>query len=75
MASIINSPFLIQYLSVFKVEEAYVTLMEFVDGVDMKKLMAFQKYLPTDVLRIVTVQMFLGIGDRLELFECSPLTP
>ncbi|OQR72197.1 protein kinase-like [Tropilaelaps mercedesae] len=61
VASIINSPFLIQYLSVFKVEDAYITLMEFVDGVDMKRLMAFQKFLPNEILPLVIVQMFLGI--------------
>lgn len=63
VASIINSPFLIQYLSVFKVEDAFVTLMEYVEGIDLKKLMSIQRFLPEDVLRLFVVQMFLGLGD------------
>ncbi|XP_022655347.1 uncharacterized protein LOC111247972 isoform X3 [Varroa destructor] len=61
VASIINSPFLIQYLSVFKVEDAFVTLMEYVEGIDLKKLMSIQRFLPEDVLRLFVVQMFLGL--------------
>ncbi|XP_077545030.1 microtubule-associated serine/threonine-protein kinase 3-like [Haemaphysalis longicornis] len=60
VASVIKSPFLVKYYACYSTRDAYVTMMEFVFGVDLMRVLDKVVYLPTEECRIVMAQLILA---------------
>ncbi|XP_077553116.1 uncharacterized protein LOC144167830 [Haemaphysalis longicornis] len=69
VASIIRNPFLVKYYSCFCVKEAYVTIMEFIPGVDLQRVMAKDKFLKIDAVKVIMAQLILAV-EHMHLRGC-----
>ncbi|XP_077528295.1 microtubule-associated serine/threonine-protein kinase 1-like [Haemaphysalis longicornis] len=61
VASIIKSPFLVKYYSCFCTKDAYITIMEYICGVDLQRVVDKAVYLPTEHCRIIMAQLILAL--------------
>lgn len=61
VASVIRSPFLVKYYSCYCSRDAYITIMEYICGVDLMRVVDKAIYLPTEECRIVMAQLILAI--------------
>ncbi|KAM7304249.1 hypothetical protein ISCGN_014149 [Ixodes scapularis] len=61
VASVIRSPFLVKYYSCYVSKDAYITIMEYIQGVDLMRVVDKAVYLPTEECRIVMAQLILAI--------------
>ncbi|XP_065309623.1 uncharacterized protein [Dermacentor albipictus] len=61
VASVVRSPFLVKYYACFATKEAYVTMMEYVRGVDLMRVMERAMFLPLDQVRIIMAQLILAV--------------
>ncbi|KAH6921983.1 hypothetical protein HPB50_007238 [Hyalomma asiaticum] len=61
VASVIRSPFLVKYYACFCTRDAYVTVMEYICGADLMRVVDKAVYLATDECRIVMAQLILAL--------------
>ncbi|KAH8038742.1 hypothetical protein HPB51_002886 [Rhipicephalus microplus] len=61
VASVIRNPFLVKYYCCFCVKEAYVTIMEYIAGLDLMRVVTKEEYLEIDSVRIVMAQLILAL--------------
>lgn len=61
VASIIDSPFLCYYLASFKTPNAYVTLLEYIPGVDLRRVLQRSQFITGEPLEYIMAQIFLGV--------------
>ncbi|XP_065312232.1 microtubule-associated serine/threonine-protein kinase 2-like isoform X7 [Dermacentor albipictus] len=61
VASVIRNPFLVKYYSCYCVKEAYVTIMEFIPGLDLQRVVTKAEYLKVDAVQIIMAQLILAI--------------
>lgn len=61
VASVIRSPFLVKYYSCFCTKDALITVMEYICGIDLMRVVDKAVYLPTEECRIVMAQLILAI--------------
>ncbi|CAN7993090.1 unnamed protein product [Ixodes hexagonus] len=61
VASVIRNPFLVKYYSCFCVKEAYVTIMEYIAGLDLMLVVSKEGYLEIDAVKIVMAQLILAL--------------
>ncbi|XP_064459923.1 microtubule-associated serine/threonine-protein kinase 3-like isoform X2 [Ornithodoros turicata] len=61
VASVVRSPFLVKYYCCFCVKEAYVTLMEYVPGLDLMRVVTKEEYMKIDAVQIIMAQLILAI--------------
>lgn len=60
-ASVIRSPFLVKYYCCFCTRDAYLTVMEYICGADLFRVVEKAKYLNTEQVRIVMAQLILAL--------------
>ncbi|XP_075526577.1 uncharacterized protein LOC142558313 [Dermacentor variabilis] len=60
-ASIIRNPFLVKYYACYCTKDAYLTVMEYICGADLFRVVEKAVYLPTNECRIVMAQLILAI--------------
>lgn len=60
-ASVIGSPFLVKYYSCYCTRDAYITVMEYICGADLMRVVDKAVYLPTEECRIVMAQLILAL--------------
>ncbi|KAH7976198.1 hypothetical protein HPB52_009610 [Rhipicephalus sanguineus] len=60
-ASVIKNPFLVKYYTVFCTRDAYLTVMEYICGADLNRVVDKAVYLPTKECRIVMAQLILAL--------------
>ncbi|XP_050046724.2 microtubule-associated serine/threonine-protein kinase 3-like [Dermacentor andersoni] len=61
VASVVRSPFVAKYYACFATKDAYVTVMEYVRGVDLMRVMERAMFLPLDQVRIIMAQLILAV--------------
>ncbi|XP_022663879.1 uncharacterized protein LOC111251491 isoform X3 [Varroa destructor] len=61
VACVVNHPCLVNIFACFAVQDAFVTCMEYVRGVDLHKVLKVSKVFPRDVLQLVAAQLGLAI--------------
>ncbi|KAK8759831.1 uncharacterized protein LOC144108790 [Amblyomma americanum] len=61
VASVIGSPFLVKYYSCYCTRDAYITVMEYICGADLMRVVDKAIYLPTEECRIVMAQLVLAL--------------
>ncbi|KAH8042665.1 hypothetical protein HPB51_025236 [Rhipicephalus microplus] len=61
VASVIRNPFLVKYYCCFCVKEAYVTVMEYIAGLDLMRVVTKEEYLDIDSSRIIMAQLILAM--------------
>ncbi|KAL1438808.1 hypothetical protein MTO96_047734 [Rhipicephalus appendiculatus] len=61
VASVISSPFLVKYYACYSTREAYITIMEYICGADLMRVVDKAVYLPTEECRIVMAQLVLAL--------------
>ncbi|KAL3258000.1 hypothetical protein MRX96_016764 [Rhipicephalus microplus] len=61
VASVIKNPFLVKYYSCFCVKEAYVTVMEYIPGLDLMRVVTREDYLDIDSCQIIMAQLILAL--------------
>lgn len=61
VASVIRNPFLVKYYACFCVKEAYVTIMEYIAGLDLQRVVGQEEFLAIDAVKIVMAQLILAI--------------
>ncbi|XP_050031234.2 probable serine/threonine-protein kinase DDB_G0280717 [Dermacentor andersoni] len=61
VASIIRCPFLVKYYACYCTRDAYVTVMEYICGADLMRVVDKAVYLPTEECRIVMAQLILAL--------------
>ncbi|XP_040355289.1 microtubule-associated serine/threonine-protein kinase 2-like [Ixodes scapularis] len=61
VASVVRSPFLVKYYCCFCAKDSYVTLMEYVPGVDVMRVILKAAYLPIEHVQIVMAQLILAL--------------
>ncbi|KAH6937532.1 hypothetical protein HPB50_001332 [Hyalomma asiaticum] len=61
VASVIRNPFLVKYYSCFCVKEAYVTIMEYIPGLDLMRVVTKEDYLDIDSCQIIMAQLILAL--------------
>ncbi|XP_077560759.1 uncharacterized protein LOC144175575 [Haemaphysalis longicornis] len=61
VASVVRSPFLVKYHACFATKDAYLTMMEYVCGVDLLRVLERAVFLPIDHVRIVMGQLILAV--------------
>lgn len=59
--SIIACPFLVMYFCCFKTDMAFVTLMEYIRGVDLNKVSNRRRTLPPPVVKLILAQLGLAV--------------
>lgn len=62
VASMINHPCLVQYHATFATTEAYVTVMEYIRGVDVIRLVNLSTRLSDHVVRVIMAQLGLALS-------------
>lgn len=60
-ASVIRSPFLVKYYCCYATKEAYITVMEYICGVDLMRVVDKAVYLHTEECKIVMAQLILAL--------------
>ncbi|KAH9367290.1 hypothetical protein HPB48_022468 [Haemaphysalis longicornis] len=61
VASVVRHPFIVKYYCCFCVKEAYVTLMEYIDGLDLMRVVTKEEYLEIGTVRIIMAQLILAL--------------
>nr|XP_050036100.1 microtubule-associated serine/threonine-protein kinase 3-like [Dermacentor andersoni] len=61
VASVIRNPFLVKYYCCFCVKEAYVTIMEYIAGLDLMRVVTKEEYLDVDAVRVIMAQLILAL--------------
>ncbi|KAH9378260.1 hypothetical protein HPB48_011467 [Haemaphysalis longicornis] len=61
VASVIRNPFLVKYHACYCTKEAQVTVMEYICGIDLQRVVDKAVYLPTEDCRIVMAQLILAL--------------
>lgn len=61
VASMINHPCLVKYHATFSAEGAFVTVMEYIRGVDVSKLLRVCTFMPLIVVRVLIAQLGIAI--------------
>ncbi|XP_029846308.2 microtubule-associated serine/threonine-protein kinase 3-like [Ixodes scapularis] len=61
VASVVRSPFLVKYYACFATKDAYVTVMEYICGVDLMRVVERATFLPIDQVRVVMAQLILAV--------------
>ncbi|XP_077560433.1 uncharacterized protein LOC144175204 [Haemaphysalis longicornis] len=61
VASVIRNPFLVKYYACFCVKEAYVTIMEYIPGLDLMRVVTKEEYLEIDAVQIIMAQLILAL--------------
>lgn len=61
VASVIRSPFLVKYYCCFCAKDSYVTMMEYISGVDLMRVVTKATYLNIDHVQIVIAQLILAL--------------
>lgn len=61
VASVIGNPFLVNYYSCYCTRDAYITVMEYICGADLMRVVDKAVYLPTEECRIVFAQLVLAL--------------
>ncbi|XP_065289960.1 microtubule-associated serine/threonine-protein kinase 3-like isoform X2 [Dermacentor albipictus] len=61
VASVIRNPFLVKYYCCFCVKEAYVTVMEYIAGLDLMRVVTKEEYLEIEAVRIIMAQLILAL--------------
>ncbi|KAH9377326.1 uncharacterized protein LOC144146391 [Haemaphysalis longicornis] len=61
VASVIRNPFLVKYYACYCTKEALITVMEYVCGIDLMRVVDKSIYLPTQECRIVMAQLILAL--------------
>ncbi|XP_072142315.1 microtubule-associated serine/threonine-protein kinase 3-like [Dermacentor andersoni] len=61
VASVIRNPFLVKYYSCFCVKEAYVTIMEYIAGLDLMRVVTKEEYLDIECSQIIMAQLILAL--------------
>ncbi|XP_065293016.1 microtubule-associated serine/threonine-protein kinase 2-like isoform X3 [Dermacentor albipictus] len=61
VASVVRSPFLVKYYVCFATKDAYVTVMEYVCGVDLMRVVERAMFLPIDQVRVIMAQLILAV--------------
>ncbi|XP_077560509.1 uncharacterized protein LOC144175300 [Haemaphysalis longicornis] len=61
VASVIRNPFLVKYYACFCVREAYVTIMEYIPGFDLMRVVTKEEYLDIDAVQIIMAQLILAL--------------
>ncbi|KAL1429239.1 hypothetical protein MTO96_016568 [Rhipicephalus appendiculatus] len=61
VASVIRNPFLVKYYCCFCVKEAYVTVMEYIAGLDLMRVVTKEEYLDTESVRVIMAQLILAL--------------
>ncbi|KAL1420816.1 hypothetical protein MTO96_023672 [Rhipicephalus appendiculatus] len=61
VASVIRNPFLVKYYCCFCVKEAYVTVMEYIAGLDLMRVVTKEEYLDIESTRIIMAQLILAV--------------
>ncbi|XP_064464063.1 microtubule-associated serine/threonine-protein kinase 2-like [Ornithodoros turicata] len=61
VASVIRNPFLVKYYCCFCVVEAYVTIMEYIPGVDLMRVVTKEQFLEIDAVQIIMAQLILAL--------------
>ncbi|CAN7993270.1 unnamed protein product [Ixodes hexagonus] len=61
VASVIRNPFLVKYYSCFCVKEAYVTIMEYIAGLDLMRVVTKEVYLEIEAVQIIMAQLILAL--------------
>ncbi|XP_075732146.1 microtubule-associated serine/threonine-protein kinase 3-like [Rhipicephalus microplus] len=69
VASVIRNPFLVKYYSCYCVKEAYVTVMEFIPGLDLQRVVTKAEYLKIDAVQIIMAQLILAV-EHMHLHGC-----
>lgn len=61
VGSLINSPHLVRLFAWFSTVECYVTVMEYIDGVDLHKVVKEMRGLPLVATRVIIAQLCMGL--------------
>ncbi|XP_022653945.1 probable serine/threonine-protein kinase pkgA isoform X2 [Varroa destructor] len=61
VASMINSPYLVKYNSCFATDKAYVTLMEYIRGVDLNRIIKVGEPIDDTVCAVILAQLGLAV--------------
>ncbi|KAH9375142.1 hypothetical protein HPB48_018725 [Haemaphysalis longicornis] len=61
VASVIRNPFLVKYYCCFCVKEAYVTIMEYIAGVDLMRVVTKEEYLDLEPVKVIMAQLILAL--------------
>ncbi|KAH6943528.1 hypothetical protein HPB50_023166 [Hyalomma asiaticum] len=61
LASVVRNPFIVKYYSCFVCKQAYVTVMEYVAGVDLMRVLNHEHYLEIDAVQIIMAQLILAL--------------
>ncbi|XP_037562589.2 microtubule-associated serine/threonine-protein kinase 3 [Dermacentor silvarum] len=61
VASVIRNPFLVKYYCCFCVKEAYVTIMEYIAGLDLMRVVTKEDFLEIEAVRIIMAQLILAL--------------
>ncbi|XP_075732734.1 putative serine/threonine-protein kinase ndrA [Rhipicephalus microplus] len=56
VAAVIRNPFLVKYYCCFCVNEAYVTVVEYIAGLDLMRVVTKKEYLNTESVRVIMAQ-------------------
>ncbi|XP_064487845.1 microtubule-associated serine/threonine-protein kinase 3-like [Ornithodoros turicata] len=59
--SIVRSPYLVRYYACFVTKEAYVTIMEYICGVDLMRVVERATFLSVDQVQIIMAQLILAV--------------
>lgn len=60
-ASVMRSPFLVKYYCCYCTKDAYITVMEYICGTDLMRVVDKAIYLPTEECRVVMAQLILAL--------------
>lgn len=61
VASVIRSPFIVKYYCCFCAKDSYVTMMEYVAGVDLMRVVTKARFLPIDHVQFIIAQLILAL--------------
>ncbi|KAH9375143.1 hypothetical protein HPB48_018724 [Haemaphysalis longicornis] len=61
VASVIRNPFIVKYYCCFSVKEAYVTIMEYIAGLDLMRVVTKEEFLEIEPVRIIMAQLILAL--------------
>ncbi|XP_049522628.1 uncharacterized protein LOC119449148 [Dermacentor silvarum] len=61
VASVIRNPFLVKYYCCFCVKEAYVTIMEYIAGLDLMRVVTKEEFLDVEAVRVIMAQLILAL--------------
>ncbi|XP_064459920.1 microtubule-associated serine/threonine-protein kinase 3-like isoform X2 [Ornithodoros turicata] len=61
VASVVRSPFLVKYYCCFSVKEAYVTVMEWVYGLDLMRVVTKEQFIEINAVQIIMAQLILAL--------------